>query len=123
MSIIHVAASIALVCLAACADDAPAGVDAACSCPAAEPPLAGRIVTVRDQRDIPGNQIGIAGPACPTGATVLGGGCRLMDSNRGIYVREDGPADGGPAWLCVWDSSTPAPAVGIAEVICLVPAP
>jgi hypothetical protein len=114
---------LALATLSACSDDGVASIDASCSCPAGEPPLAGRIVRVRGTGDLEANVGGLAGISCPTGATLLGGSCRLMTPARGVYLMEAGAADGAVGYLCWWDSTSNEPNVGIAEAICLLPPP
>jgi hypothetical protein len=110
--------------LAACSNDAPGGVDAnACTCPAAEPPLAERIVRLPSSSEIEPMGIGVAGRSCPTGAIVLGGSCRLRSPLRGIYLLDSGVSDGAPGWVCIWESNSGLPATGLAEVICLLPPP
>ena len=110
----------------ACSDDSPDGADAAtCDCPTAEPPLAGRILRARGTVSIAPNDFGTTAVACPTGATILGGSCRLMNGNRLIYLTEAGIEMGGAAvgYQCFWSSTSNQPDTGIAEAICLMPAP
>ena len=96
---------------------------AACECPAAEPPLAGRITRVRTTVAIAPNDFGTTGSACPAGATILGGSCRLMSGNRSISLTEAGIDVGGATgYLCFWSSTSNQPDTGIVEAICLLPA-
>ncbi len=110
--------------IVACSDDSPGGADAAtCDCAAAEPPLAGRIVRGRGTGPIDPDVGGVASAGCPLGATLLGGGCRLMNGNRNIFLTEGGIGNGGvEGYQCDWRSMSPIADTGIAESICLVPA-
>lgn len=116
-------AGFATATILACSDDSPSDADAAtCDCPDAEPPLSGRIITRTVQEEIAPD--GSAGPAanCPTGAVLLGGGCRLSTPNGSIPLIEAGPTTNGIAYQCVWESSSPMANTGTAHAICLMPA-
>ena len=93
----------------ACGDDSPGDADAAtCDCPAAEPPLAGRITVVHGTRLIPANGADLAEAVCPMGATLLGGGCRLAVPDS-VFLEEAGPnrdAPAQPAYWCQWKSGS-----------------
>src|SRR5688500_2286149 len=76
-----------------CGDGSPGKVDAAaCDCPAAEPPLAGRILVVDQTQTIPGNSLGGQGAECPQGALRLSGSCTTPDINplRDITLEQSG---------------------------------
>lgn len=107
----------------ACSDDSPGDADAAtCECPAAEPPLSGRVARIRVTAPIDPNAEGSTGAGC-NGGTLLGGSCRLMSGDRRIVINEAGAALGGEqAYQCRWSSSSPLANTGIAEAICLMPA-
>ena len=106
----------------------PQTADAAdvCNCPAAEPPLDGRIVTGTTTTPVPEQALTSFSARCPTGATiVLGGSCRLATTQRGVNLQESGihnPTDGA-AWDCVWDNTTGSQMTATATVTCLKPAP
>ena len=105
-----------------CSDDSPGDADAAaCDCPAAEPPLAGRIRRIRITEAISPMGTASPGAVCPTGSTVLGGSCRLMTGQQDIYLNQAG-IDQDLAYLCRWKSMSVQPDTGIAEAICLMPA-
>jgi hypothetical protein len=122
-------AGIALV--LSCGDGSPRSVDAAdggtCTCPAAEPPLAGRIVQVEEMTTIPANDEAGGGAACPSGAIMLSGGCaNLLGQTSQILVEESLPGPEGSSiqgWNCRWrnPSNTPIQVRGIAR--CLKPTP
>ena len=109
----------------ACSDDSPTNVDAAdaaCSCPAAEPPLAGRITRVRADNNLSPGGGGGAAVSCPAGALALGGSCEVAttDTNVGLlssrFVAE--------GYRCDWSTVNATLArTGTAEVVCLMPAP
>jgi hypothetical protein len=120
----------ALVLVVACSDDSPGDADAAvCDCPAAEAPLAGRIIRVRgdNQTLTPG---GRANPLaqCPTGAILLHGWCDEVQeagTQPTIAITSAGAPDATPSmWTCVYKSySTAGPNTIVhAEAVCLMPA-
>ena len=107
----------------ACSDDSPGDADAACNCPAAEPPLAGRVVERTQTVDIVAGNGGTGLAGCMTGETLLGGGCTVDVNANGITLNESGPRNaGGPGFACAWLSTAPTAGTGHATAICLVPA-
>ena len=109
-----------------CGDDSPKHVDAgdagACSCPAAEPPIASRIMEVVGVRDVPANSMQQShGVGCPPDAIVLTGGC---DGGEGqvpdIILEQSAPGTGG--WHCSWRNPSNAIIPVRAIVHCLMPA-
>ena len=127
ISFICLVAGVALI--VACADDSPGDVDAAdapvsCDCPAAEPPLAGRITRVRGDSVLPPNSGGVAVAFCPTGAAALGGACeiQILDDNVVLMSTSFTPGDA-PGYRCDWTTGGATMArTGTAEVVCLLPA-
>lgn len=111
--------------IVACSDDSPTDADAAvCDCPAAEPPLAGRIISVRVTGPISAGSTGGAAAACPAGSTILGGACEVETSDAKILLRESRIVrSGNPQYVCLWNSESATVANnGTAEAICLTPA-
>ena len=108
----------------ACSDDSPTDADAAvCDCPAAEPPLAGRIVHVRLTEVLTAGGGGIAGANCPAGSIIIGGACEVQAPDAKILLMESRFV-GDRQLGCRW--STEAATVdnmGTAVAICLIPAP
>lgn len=105
----------------ACSDDSPPAADAAvCDCPAAEPPLAGRIVTVTNPVTVLANSGGGQSVGCPSGGTLLGGGC-TRTSGAELIVAQSGPVPAGGGWSCVWRNNIANDAMAIVHAICLVP--
>src|ERR1044071_6614012 len=103
-------AGIALV--LSCSDGSPRPVDAAdggtCTCPAAEPPIAGRIVQVENMKTITALGEDVQDVLCPTGAIALSGGCaNLAGQTSQILVEESLPGDTG--WQCIWRNPSNAP--------------
>ena len=116
----------AIVTVVACSDDSPGNADAAvCDCPASEPPLAGRIVSHTTEAAIPANFGGGMTATCPQGETILGGGCRLMSIVGRIVLSQSGIVRmaGLGGFDCEFVSASPVANTGIAEAICLTPAP
>jgi hypothetical protein len=108
----------------ACSDDSPGDADAAvCDCPAAEPPLQGRIMSVTGQSLIPAGGVGGQGAICPPGATILGGSCRLMNLDYQVVLVEAGiDRSAATAYTCRWSSTSATDTNVTVEAICLVPA-
>jgi hypothetical protein len=117
-----------VITVVACSDDSPGNVDAAdaaCDCPAAEPPLAGRIVSVRATNLLAFGSSGLAGAECPTGATILGGACDLdIPDNRVLLTQAKIDRSAGRSfYVCYWSTLTATETRnGTAEAICLMPA-
>lgn len=112
--------------IVACSDDSPSDADAAvCDCPAAEPPLTGRIVSVRQSGPITIGGSGQAEATCPDGALVLGGGCEVEVPDPTILLRETRIIRGGTErFRCLYSADAATTANNVtAEAICLTPAP
>lgn len=117
------------ICLViACNDDSPPRVDAAnCDCPAAEPPLAGRITTIRETGRVqPPNPPAEDGresvaASCPQGATLLSGGCAATGGPL-VLLEMSYPTADDRTWICVWRNTDTIPITTTAIVKCLVPA-
>lgn len=110
----------------ACSDDSPGDADAAtCDCPAAEPPLAGRIMSRTDQDAIAVMGAAASRAVCNSGEVILGGGCRLMSADGRITLSEGGIVRQGglDSFECVFISTSPVANTSIAEAVCLAPAP
>ena len=109
----------------ACGDSpADARADAgACDCPAAEPPLAGRITRVTGTQSLTQGGVGAAQALCPGGSTLLGGGCKLADnvSDPLFHLINAGTNGDGSGYACFWQNSNSVARDGIAEAFCLVP--
>lgn len=110
----------------ACSDSSSPQADAAtCNCPAAEPPLAGRIVEQASTAVLqPANPPaqdgrGDVGVLCPAGATVLSGGCHATGGPT-ILLERAFPTENG--WLCAWKNTDTIPITTKAIVKCLMPA-
>jgi hypothetical protein len=115
------------ICLVlSCGDDSPGNVDAAaCDCPAAEPPLAGRIMVVDQTQIIPGNSRGGQGAGCPQGSLRLSGSCTTPDINplRDITLEQSGFYSDTPrSWTCLFKNNEATPVTIKASVVCLIPA-
>lgn len=94
-----------------------------CNCPAAEPPLAGRIVRVSDTLSVSTGGFSSVATLCPTGGTLLGGGCKLADnvSDPMFHFINAGTNGDGSGFACDWRNSNTFARDGIAEAFCLVP--
>ena len=129
-------AAMATILILACGDDSPSEADAAsaCDCPAAEAPLAGRIVFV-DKTTNPGTEPYLDASAWCESAVgaadwiLLGGGCTVDDGNVDDLVLEHaGPSTVitdtvGGNYFCRWHNTTGVTIDAVrARAICLVPA-
>jgi hypothetical protein len=108
--------------------DAPKAPDAApvCDCPAAEPPLAGRFMTLHETQTIGPNGLLGWSARCPTGSQLISGSCtqdqlnpgwRLTLEQSGFY-RED-PNE----WWCMFRNNETRDVTFRVSVTCLKPAP
>ena len=114
-----------IILIVSCSDDAPGSVDAAtCNCPAAEPPLAGRIRQVTRSLEIGPNSTGLHSADCELGAQVLGGGCAGPEGIiKDIVIRQTRPSGGNvPGWSCDVRNNEPTPVTMQVMAFCLTPA-
>ena len=108
--------------------DAPTPLDAApvCDCPAAEPPLANRLVLYDVLDVIDSNTEGGANILCPQGARPISGSCTvdgpLSSLHRNIVVKESGFRDNPLAWRCVYRNNESTSVTFRTAVLCLKPA-
>jgi len=120
-------AAFAAALILACSDDSPGDADAAvCDCPAAEPPLEGRITSVPAPVTVPAGSQGGNSASCPAGGKLLGGGCRNLSGDPRAVLIDSGPRRNVPTdevFFCRWVSTSPDVQNVQAEAICLVPAP
>ena len=117
--------AVGVILLLSCADDAPGQADAAaCQCPAAEPPLAGRIQRVTNTSTILANDDGGVNAGCPDGALIIGGAC-ATSPEAGVYnvvLQYSHQSDSGRVWVCRFHNNEAMPIDIRASVYCLVPA-
>ncbi len=117
-----VLAGVALV--LSCSDDSPGNVDAgACDCPAAEPPIAGRIAIIDATVVAAANGLGIAEAVCPQGARLLSGSCTTADYNpiRDVTLQQSGFYTTEQAWSCRIKNNEATPVTIKASAVCLMP--
>ena len=108
--------------------DAPKSVDAApvCDCPAAEPPLAGRLEVFSGTQVIAGNDTGLQGRACPAGTQLISGSCTtdFINPIRDVTLQQSGFFGMPPVgWECLFRNNEATPVTIRVSVICLKPAP
>jgi hypothetical protein len=115
-----------------CGDDnslteAEADAAVSCDCPAAEPPLANRVVRVVRDQVVPATSFDAVSAICDFGTIVLSGGCFARSSDAKYILNSSYPAPPGspnPAgWVCEFYNGTPSPVTSSAYVTCLKPAP
>jgi hypothetical protein len=114
-----------------CGDQtSPANVDAAqrqCDCPAAEPPLTGRIVRMTSNDVVPAMTSSGVSVFCEFGTILLSGGCYAKSTDpkyvlKSSFPGPDGVANPG-AWNCEFYNGTAALVTSTAYAMCLKPAP
>jgi hypothetical protein len=109
------------------APDAPApDAKAACDCPPAEPPLAGRYEVVSNTRTVQPGSTGGQDVGCPTGTLLISGGCRnTISSTQKMVLLENGPgaAPGAPPtdWSCSFQNNDVVAVTYRVSAICLRP--
>ncbi len=116
---------IGIASMLSCGDDSPGNADAAsCECPAAEPPIAGRIIVVDQTQVIAANSDGVGGAGCPPGAHILTGSCTVDTfTGRDVILRQSGfyglvpPTD----WNCSFRNNEAVPVTIKASAVCLMP--
>ena len=110
-----------------CGDDSPGKADAAtCDCPAAELPIAGRIMVVDQTQVIGPNSRGGTGAACPPDALRLSGSCTTQALNplRDVTLEQSGfynATDDRRGWTCFFRNNEAADVTIKASVVCLLP--
>lgn len=119
-----VLAGVALV--LACSDDSPGNVDAGtCDCPAAEPPISGRVVIVNSTASIAGGSSDSDSAVCPQGAQLLSGSCTTPDINplRDVTLQQSGfyLMTGPVSWRCHFKNNEATPVTIKTSAICLMP--
>jgi hypothetical protein len=107
------------------AADAPNAPDApVCDCPAAEPPLAGRLVVVEMFEPVDGNSQRSTNLFCPPGARLISGSCTVAEffPNKDVILKESGFIDNPPGWRCSYGNNEPAQITYRVAALCLKPA-
>jgi hypothetical protein len=115
-----------VVLIVSCSDDSPGHADAAaCECPAAEPPLAGRIQRVTDTVTVAANGDAGVTAGCPDGASIIGGGCATSPEGSiyDVVLQYSHQSDSGRVWECRFHNNMPMVINIRASAYCLVPAP
>ncbi len=114
----------ATVLIVACSDDSPRDADAAaCDCPAAEPPLAGRMAQVRGaDSTVAANGFGTATATCPANAILVSGWCELVNGGAQAALVNAGPFPSQPqTWTCLWNNYNAGIGTVHAVAFCLMP--
>lgn len=97
---------------------------ATCACPASEPPLAGRLVTIEGlPQPIPAGEDGGTSVMCPPGLQFLSGGCSTNDPtlSENITLQKFG-FNKQYSWYCQFRNNKPITVMVQATVLCLKPA-
>jgi hypothetical protein len=128
-----VGAAFGVAFILSCSDGSPHKVDAGtCDCPASEPPLTGRFVTVTSGPSAPiaPGAIGPVGVTCPVGSQFISGSCTTAALNplpANLQLMEAGYFDDPPSlptgWNCEFLNNGPTPVTVTARALCLKPGP
>ena len=124
LALLLAGAAAAATLIVSCSDDAADDADAAaCDCPAAEPPLTGRIVRV-EGRETNTAMVITAFATCPASSTLLGGGCYTEGGERLTpqLVMSGEPNGGTTVYQCRWRNPTAVEVTTVAYAVCLTPA-
>ena len=107
-----------------CSDDHPGSADAAtCDCPAAEPPLAGRVQIVKATQEISAGSFGGQSNRCPENSVLLSGGCGTPDGQPAeLELQQSRPAMTEDGWACHFRNNATGPVTIQVTAFCLVPA-
>lgn len=112
-----------------CSDDAPGKADAAvCECPAGEPPLAGRFITVEAVKLFAANEVNAVEIVCPTGSQLISGSCTQAatgpQSAPNNFLLESGfYPNNKNVWFCSFQNSAVQERSFRGIAICLKPTP
>jgi hypothetical protein len=115
----HRITAVLLALVAACSGDDTAVDAASCTCPAAEPPLAGRIIRVEDRRT--SSTAVDAFAQCPAESILLGGGCYLEGPEE-LLMQYAGWTSLPTTYACEWDNPQLTEHTAVAWATCLLPA-
>jgi hypothetical protein len=98
------------------ADAAPA-----CDCPAAEPPLADRLVWTSVHNVVQPNGLGFVNILCPAGTRPISGSCTVNDPAplKNVILVQSGFIDNPPAWRCGYRSNEPTLLLYTIAALCL----
>jgi len=98
-----------------------------CDCPAAEPPLVGRFMTIHKTQTIDPNHFLTQSARCPTGSQLISGSCTKdkLNPGRRLTLEQSGFYEEDPnEWWCFFHNDEPQEPVTIrVSVTCLQPAP
>ena len=131
MFTLAVGAAFGVALVLSCSDGSHKVDAGTCDCPASEPPLTGRFVTVTSGATVtiaPGAIDGGAAVSCPVGSQLITGSCTTAVLNplpANLVLMESGFFDDPPnlphAWGCVFLNNGPTPVAVTARAICLKP--
>ena len=113
-----------MVLMLSCGDDSPGKADAAnCDCPAAEPPIAGRIKRFSTTRTIAAGSASGDSAGCPQGGLLLSGSCtNNAPSAPDLTLEQSGSYDDtSQGWSCSFKNNSAVPVTIKATAICLMP--
>jgi hypothetical protein len=113
-----------IVLVLSCGDDSPGKADAAaCDCPAAELPIAGRIMRFSNTQTIAAGSAGFRSAGCPQGGLLLSGSCTNNASSLpDLTLQQSGSYDDNQqGWECSFKNNSAVPVTIKATAICLMP--
>jgi hypothetical protein len=113
-----------MVLVLSCGDDSPGKADAAaCDCPAAESPIAGRIKRFSNTQTVAAGSASFQSAGCPQGGLVLSGSCtNNAPSGPDLTLQQAGSYDDtSQGWNCFFKNNSAVPVTIKATAICLMP--
>lgn len=113
-----------IVLMLSCSDNSPGTADAAtCDCPAAEPPIPGRVKRFSNTLVIAPGDDTAQSAACPEGGLILSGMCTNNPVTTGadLTLQQSGASDGSQEWICSFKNNSAAPLTIKVTAICLMP--
>jgi hypothetical protein len=115
---------VGIVLVLSCSDNSPANADAAaCDCPAAELPIAGRLVRFSNTRVVDPGTNTAEGAACPQGGLLISGMCTNdpVSSGSDLTLQQSGAGDNLQSWTCWFKNNSLSPVTIKVTAICLMP--
>jgi hypothetical protein len=114
-----------IVLVLSCGDNSPGKADAdTCDCPAAEPPIAARIVRINQTAVVNSGSNAFHGAACPQGSLLISGSCtNETSSGPDLTLQQSGVYDNGQGWNCWFKNNSVSPVTIKVTAICLTPGP
>jgi hypothetical protein len=113
-----------IVLVLSCSDDSPGKADAAtCDCPAAELPIAGRLMRFSNTRTIDPGSVNGNSASCPQGGLLISGSCTNNNASSlpDLTLQRSGFDNDEQGWSCYFKNNEAVPVTIKVTAICLMP--